>query len=92
MELLARSLKCIASFNFSRNVRKSIARVMTVMTQMQRSSVKSAFAGKKYAPLDIRPKFTRAIRRRLSNFESNKKSLRQMKKAINFPQKTFVLQ
>lgn len=65
---------------------------MTVMTQMQREAVKKLFAGKKYAPLDIRPKLTRAIRRRLTKSESNKKSLRQAKKSMNFPARKFIIQ
>ena len=48
-------------------VRLSIARVLTVISQSQRSALKEAWAGKKHMPLDLREKKTRAIRRRLSN-------------------------
>eukprot|EP00871_Galdieria_phlegrea_P002326 jgi/Galph1/3094/GphlegSOOS_G1749.1 len=49
-----------------KEVRKSIARVLTVITQNQRLTVRQAYKGKKYKPLDLRPKKTRAIRRKLT--------------------------
>jgi hypothetical protein len=50
----------------SSSVRKSIARVLTVMNQKARQAQREQFKGKKYKPLDLRPKKTRAIRRRLT--------------------------
>ena len=50
----------------SSTVRKSIARVLTVMNQKARQSLRDFYMTKKYVPLDLRPKKTRAIRRRLS--------------------------
>lgn len=50
----------------SNTVRKSIARVMTVMTQKARQNLRELYKKKKYSPLDLRPKKTRAIRRRLT--------------------------
>jgi excinuclease UvrABC nuclease subunit len=50
----------------SNTVRKSIARVMTVMNQKARQNLRELYKTKKYAPLDLRPKKTRAIRRRLT--------------------------
>ncbi|GBG88286.1 hypothetical protein CBR_g46852 [Chara braunii] len=47
-------------------VRKSIAKVLTVMAQTQKANLREAFKGKKYLPYDLRPKKTRAIRRRLT--------------------------
>lgn len=47
-----------------RAVRKGIARVLTVYTQKQRAALKEEFKNKKYVPIDLRPKKTRAIRRR----------------------------
>ncbi|KAM0684473.1 60S ribosomal protein L35 [Mitosporidium daphniae] len=72
-------------------VRKSIARVLTVIQQQQRSEMKAFYAGKKYKPLDIRPKKTRAIRRRMTKSEINKKTERQRKKAAHFPKANFVV-
>jgi len=42
----------------SSTVRKSIARVLTVMTSQQRTALRSFYKGKKYLPLDLRPKKT----------------------------------
>ena len=50
----------------SNTVRKSIARVLTVMNQKQRQNLREFYKNKKYLPLDLRPKKTRAIRRRLT--------------------------
>jgi hypothetical protein len=50
----------------SHGVRKSIARVLTVINAKQRANLREFYKGKKYIPLDLRPKQTRAIRRQLS--------------------------
>jgi hypothetical protein len=47
-------------------VRKSIARVLTVTNQKARQNLREYYKKKKYLPLDLRPKKTRAIRRRLT--------------------------
>ena len=51
---------------FSNTVRKSIARVLTVTNQKQRQNLREFYKNKKYLPLDLRAKKTRAIRRRLT--------------------------
>lgn len=50
-------------------VRLSIARVLTVISQKQKSALREAYKNKKYLPLDLRPKKTRAIRRRLTKHQ-----------------------
>lgn len=50
----------------SSTVRKSIARVLTVINQKTRAELRVKTAGDKYKPLDLRVKKTRAIRRRLT--------------------------
>ena len=47
-------------------VRKSIARVLTVMNAKTRAGLRESYKGKKHLPLDLRAKKTRAIRRRLT--------------------------
>lgn len=47
-------------------LRKDIARVLTVMNQKQRTNLREFYKGKKYTPLDLRVKKTRAIRRKLN--------------------------
>ncbi|KAK9766616.1 60S ribosomal protein L35, L29 [Basidiobolus ranarum] len=74
-------------------VRKSIARVLTVITQTERQNIRLLYKqeGRKYLPLDLRYKKTRAIRRRLTKFEVTRKTVRQQKKDIHFPQRKFAV-
>jgi large subunit ribosomal protein L35e len=51
---------------YSSGVRRSIARVNTVINQKQRQSLREFYKGKKYTPLDLRVKKTRAIRKQLT--------------------------
>lgn len=53
----------------SKVVRKSIAQVLTVISQKQKSALREAYKNKKLLPLDLRPKKTRAIRRRLTKHQ-----------------------
>ncbi|KAJ4478079.1 ribosomal L29 protein-domain-containing protein [Lentinula aciculospora] len=66
-------------------VRKSIARVLTVMNQKARQNLREYYKDKKYLPLDLRAKRTRAIRRRLTKHEKSLKTVKQVKKDQNFP-------
>ncbi|KAI3984523.1 hypothetical protein MKX01_021561, partial [Papaver californicum] len=50
-------------------VRLSIAQVLTVISQKQKSALRDAYKNKKFLPLDLRPKKTRAIRRRLTKHQ-----------------------
>merc|ERR1711898_84932 len=58
-------------------VRQNIARVLTVINETQKGALRQHYDGLKYAPLDLRVKKTRAIRRRLTKFEAGKKTNRQ---------------
>ncbi|MFQ6624743.1 hypothetical protein Gotur_004275, partial [Gossypium turneri] len=50
-------------------VRLSIAQVLTVISQKQKAALREAYKKKKFLPLDLRPKKTRAIRRRLTKHQ-----------------------
>ena len=63
-------------------MRKSIARVLTVMNQTQKTELRKFYAGKKYKPLDLRPKLTRAMRRRLTKHEQTLKTPKQVGQLI----------
>merc|ERR1712002_1149259 len=65
-------------------VRKSIARVLTVYSHTQREHLRKFHANKKYKPLDLRTKKTRAMRRALTENEAGRKTLRQIKKDTHF--------
>ena len=50
-------------------VRLSIAQVLTVISQKQKAALREVYKNKKFMPLDLRPKKTRAIRRRLTKHQ-----------------------
>eukprot|EP00170_Pyropia_yezoensis_P005567 contig_22612_g5582 len=74
-----------------KDVRKSIARVLTVISQTQRKALRGYYKNKKFLPLDLRPKKTRAIRRRLTKHELNLKSTKTIKKDRAFPKRKFAV-
>lgn len=76
---------------FRKVVRKSIARTMTVISQKQRQNLKKFYSGKKYKPLDLRKKLTRAKRRELTKKEAGIKTLKERKKMHNFPRRVYAL-
>ena len=45
----------------------------------------------KHIPLDLRPKLTRAMRRRMTRFERKLVTLRQLKRKLNFPMRKFAV-
>eukprot|EP00285_Hemiselmis_virescens_P013160 CAMPEP_0173377572 /NCGR_PEP_ID=MMETSP1356-20130122/822_1 /TAXON_ID=77927 ORGANISM="Hemiselmis virescens, Strain PCC157" /NCGR_SAMPLE_ID=MMETSP1356 /ASSEMBLY_ACC=CAM_ASM_000847 /LENGTH=123 /DNA_ID=CAMNT_0014330369 /DNA_START=34 /DNA_END=405 /DNA_ORIENTATION=- len=72
-------------------VRKSIARVLTVINQNKKAAARTTYADKKFKPLDIREKKTRAIRRRLSVADATKITLKQKLKATHFPMRKYAV-
>ncbi|OJJ73907.1 hypothetical protein ASPBRDRAFT_29073 [Aspergillus brasiliensis CBS 101740] len=81
----------IPSFLNSHDVRKSIARVLTVINANQRAQLRLFYKSKKYTPLDLRPKLTRALRRRLTKHEASLKTERKRKQEIHFPQRKYAV-
>jgi len=95
-ELLTLRVQKIAGGSASKltkinTVRKSIARVLTVMNHKARQNLREYYKDKKYIPLDLRPKKTRAIRRRLSRHERSLKTLKQQKKDAHFPVRKYAV-
>jgi large subunit ribosomal protein L35e len=76
---------------YSHDLRKSIARVLTVINAKQRSQLRLFYKNKKYAPLDLRPKQTRAIRRRLSPEDKARVLEKTKKRNMHFPQRKFAV-
>ena len=90
-----------------RVVRKTIARHLTIINQKKRQELKDAFSTKsnikKYneenktsysvnkLPKDLRPRLTKALRRKLTDEQKNKKLSKQVKKLRAFPQRSFAL-
>ncbi|XP_006897465.1 PREDICTED: 60S ribosomal protein L35-like [Elephantulus edwardii] len=75
-----------------RAVRKSIARVLTVINQTQKENLRKYFyKDKKYKPLDLRPKKTRAMRRRLNKHENLKTKKQQQKESLYYPLRKYAV-
>ena len=64
-------------------MRKSIAKVLTVLNQKKIAGARSEFKKSKYTPKDLRMKKTRAFRRRLTKHEADLKTAKGQKKADN---------
>lgn len=72
-------------------VRKSIARVLTVINHNQRDNLRKLYRKKQFKPLDLRPKKTRAMRRALTKHERSRKTLRQQKRDRHNPQRIYAV-
>ncbi|KKY19989.1 putative 60s ribosomal protein l35 [Phaeomoniella chlamydospora] len=73
------------------DLRKSIARILTVINANQRSALRAYYAKKKYTPLDLRAKKTRAIRRQLTKADASRVTEKQKKKQVHFPQRKYAV-
>lgn len=78
-------------FFLSHDLRKSIARVLTIINAKQRAQLRLFYKNKKYLPLDLRPKQTRAIRRRLSKEDASRVLEKTKKRQTHFPQRKFAV-
>lgn len=76
---------------YSHDVRKSIARVLTIINTNQRHQLRIFYQKKKYLPLDLRPKETRAMRRALSKEDASRVTEKQKKRQRHFPQRNFAV-
>merc|ERR1712144_19509 len=74
-----------------RVVTKSIARVNIVMHKKQKENLRKFYRGKKYKPLDLRPKKTRAIRRMLTPHEASLKTAKELRKMKAFPKRKYAV-
>ncbi|KAL3872390.1 hypothetical protein ACJMK2_040319 [Sinanodonta woodiana] len=66
-------------------IRKSIARVLTVIHQTQKDNLRKYYRSKRYKPKDLRPKKTRAMRRVLTKYEKAIKTKKQQRKERLYP-------
>ncbi|XP_045623224.1 large ribosomal subunit protein uL29 isoform X2 [Procambarus clarkii] len=74
-----------------RVVRKSIARVMIVINQKTKENLRKFYKNKKFKPLDLRPKKTRAIRRALTKRELEILTPKESKRQWNFPKRKYAV-
>lgn len=73
------------------DLRKSIARVLTVINIKQRNQLRLFYKNKKYLPLNLRAKQTRAIRRRLSPEDASAQLEKTKKRNTHFPQRKYAV-
>ena len=103
----------VAKLSKIKNLRKQIARVLTIIRENKKEEVIKNLKTKvtqekkedkeeevkttiknlkmKHIPLDLRPKLTRAMRRRMTRFERKLVTLRQLKRKLNFPMRKFAV-
>ncbi|KAF2862826.1 50S ribosomal protein L35e [Piedraia hortae CBS 480.64] len=80
-----------SKLNRIHDVRKSIARVLTVINANQRHQLRIFYQKKKHLPLDLRPKQTRAQRRALTKEESRRVTAKERKRKQHFPQRLYAV-
>ncbi|OAF69866.1 40S ribosomal protein S7 [Intoshia linei] len=68
-------------------LRKRVAKVSTVIHQTQKVNAVKFYESKKFKPLDIRPKLTRAKRRELTKKQKNAKTSKELAKLRKFPKR-----
>ncbi|KAE8712144.1 60S ribosomal protein L35-4 [Hibiscus syriacus] len=64
---------------------------LTVISQKQKAALREAYKKKKFLPLDLRPKKTRAIRRRLTKHQQSLKTEREKKREMYFPMRKYAI-
>jgi hypothetical protein len=64
---------------------------LTILNVKQRQQLRLFYQKKKYMPLDLRPKKTRAIRRRLTKHEATLKTEKAKKRETYFPQRKYAI-
>merc|ERR1712018_486801 len=74
-----------------KEVRKSIGRTLTVINQTQKDAIRALYKGKKYKPVDLRPKKTRALRRRLNKHQESLKTSKQVTKQRLYSVRKFAI-
>jgi len=72
-------------------VRKSVARVLTVINQKQKENLRRFYRQRSHKPKDLRPKKTRAIRRLLTPFEKSIKSKKAQRKQRLYPLRKYAV-
>jgi len=74
-----------------RDVRKSIARALTVYNQTRKIEVRKSFAGKVHKPLDLRRKLTRAFRRRLRPSQAAALTTKRKKRLAHYSTRKYAI-
>jgi len=91
MEMFLQVLHAVDLFLCSHMVRKSIARILTVINQTQKENLRKYYQKRRRIPKDLRQKKTRAMRRALTKHELSIRSAKQLKKQRVFPMRKFAV-
>merc|ERR1711893_412672 len=74
-----------------RETRKNIAKVLTVMNQIQKEQLQKFYRGKKVKPVDLKPRKTRAMRKALNKHEESLKNLKTIRRERRTALKNFAI-
>merc|ERR1712226_740080 len=74
-----------------KTVRKAITKVLTVMNQAQKLELQKFYRGKTIKPTDLKPRKTRALRRRLNKAEEGAKRVKQIRREQRTAGKKYAL-
>merc|ERR1712012_263748 len=74
-----------------RTVRKSVARVLTVINQTLKENLRKFYHNKTFKPKDLRKKKTRAMRKALTKHEAGIKTAKQLHKERVYPMRKFAV-
>eukprot|EP00992_Anisonema_acinus_P000639 TRINITY_DN10231_c0_g1_i1.p2 TRINITY_DN10231_c0_g1~~TRINITY_DN10231_c0_g1_i1.p2 ORF type:complete len:123 (+),score=28.46 TRINITY_DN10231_c0_g1_i1:50-418(+) len=72
-------------------VRRGVARVLTVLNQKEKQALRKLYKNKKWKPLDLRKKTTRAARRNLNIHERRIKLKKTVKKRALYPKRKYAV-
>jgi|Transcript_12132 large subunit ribosomal protein L35e len=72
-------------------VRRSIARVLTVLNMKEKNNLRKLYKGKKNIPLDLRPRTTKKRRNALTYVQKNLKTVKAAKMARRYPRRKFAI-
>merc|ERR1711934_1158432 len=72
-------------------VRKSIAKVLTVINQARKAELQKFYRGKNIRPVDLKPRKTRALRKRLNKHEESLKSLKTVREQQRTAKKMYAI-
>jgi large subunit ribosomal protein L35e len=74
-----------------KQTRRNVARVLTVMRQRLRETLKAKYAKGKFMPLDLRPHTTKKMRRNAKLATRKTTSARALKRIRAFPKRKYAL-
>merc|ERR1712110_198097 len=72
-------------------VRKGIARLLTVVNQTRKAELQKFYRGKSIKPKDLKARKTRALRRRLNKHEESLKNLKTVRRKRRNAKKCYAL-